>query len=203
MVIRNIIPILLDGSEYLVTSKFGETEGRPFPHRGIDVVLWRGWGALSYVGAAWDGIVEKVSFDESRGNYVIIRHAQQFESHYYHLADDSVCVSAGDSVHAGERIGFMGNTGDSKGAHLHFQLEHLGVPVDPFPYMIGVETFESEHFNGGEDDWWKIPLDWAIENKIIVGDLNGDLMLDEPCTRRQMMAFLYRIYKLITEGSVQ
>jgi hypothetical protein len=104
---------------------------------------------------------------------------------------------------AGDKIGFMGNTGDSQGAHLHFQVEHLGVPIDPLPYMMGVEKFETEYRNDGKDDWWKIPLEWAKVNKIIVGDLDGNLMLDEPCTRRQMMAFLYRVYKLITEGSVR
>lgn len=46
-------------------------------------------------------------------------------------------------------------------------------------------------------EWWEEPLAWAQENEIIYGDGNGDLKLDEPCTRRQMITFLYRLFKLI------
>lgn len=48
-------------------------------------------------------------------------------------------------------------------------------------------------------EWWEEPLAWAKENGIIYGDANGDLKLDEPCTRRQMITFLYRLYKLLVK----
>lgn len=54
------------------------------------------------------------------GNAVVIKHANGLYSLYGHLA--SVSVSAGQSVTKGQMIGVMGNTGDSKGTHLHFEL---------------------------------------------------------------------------------
>ena len=48
-------------------------------------------------------------------------------------------------------------------------------------------------------EWWEEPLAWAKENGIIYGDANGNLKLDEPCTRRQMITFLYRLYKLLVK----
>lgn len=97
MTITSILPILTEGDTYRVTSPFGVrvdpvTGKRGVQHDGIDLVLWKGWGALSAIGAAWDGIVSTVSYDNSRGNYVIIDHGGGVETHYYHLASGTVCA---------------------------------------------------------------------------------------------------------------
>ena len=42
---------------------------------------------------------------------------------------------------------------------------------------------------------------WAVENGILYGDEHGNLMLRQPCTREQMIVFLHRVYKLVTEGT--
>ena len=47
------------------------------------------------------------------------------------------------------------------------------------------------------EDWAKEDIDWAVENKILYGDENGDYQLDKPCTRREMVAFLHRLYQLV------
>lgn len=214
MNINSCIPVLCDGDTYKVTSPFGfrvdpVTGKGNNAHKGIDLVLWKGYSSLSAIGAAWDGVVIAAkdgitgfSQAQSRGNYVIVDHGNGLRTHYYHLACGSVAVEQGDRVHQGMILGYMGATGYVTGAHLHFQIEQNGVPVDPYPYIIGEagagnEEQEQEEHMG---EWWEEALEWAQQNGIIYGDENGNLMLDEPCTRRQMVVFLHRLYKLITEG---
>ena len=200
---------LMEGDTYLVTSPFGKRVD-PFTgktgakHDGIDLVLWRGYGALSDIGAAWDGIVSRVSYDASRGNYVVIDHGEGVETHYYHLADGSVSVALGDHVAAGQSIGGMGSTGASTGAHLHFQIEINGEPVDPLPFILGEEVIDCAPLDAELDnepaEWSADAVLWALDNGILYGDENGNLMLHQPCTREQMVVFLHRLYKLVTEG---
>lgn len=208
MIIESILPILADGETYKVTSPFGVrvdpvTGRRGAQHDGIDLVLWKGWGALSAIGAAWDGIVKTVSYDGSRGNYVVIDHGGGVETHYYHLASGTVTVALGDRVTAGQVIGNMGSTGASTGAHLHFQMEIHGNPVDPMPYIVGDKSMESEEseMDNMPSEWSADAVSWAVENGILYGDENGNLMLRQPCTREQMIVFLHRVYRLITEGT--
>ena len=220
MTVASILPILTEGETYKVTSPFGmrvdPVTGNPrAQHDGIDLVLWKGWGALSAVGAAWDGIVKTVSYDGSRGNYVVIDHGGGVETHYYHLANGSVTVALGDHVTAGDVIGQMGSTGASTGAHLHFQMEIHGEPVDPLPYIANDATLPASF--AGEDvligtggaseqdnepaEWSAEAVAWAVENGILYGDEHGNRMLRQPCTREQMVVFLHRVYRLITEGT--
>lgn len=208
MEITSILPILTDGDTYLLVSPFGPridplTKKGMQDHKGVDIVLWRGWGALSAVGAAWDGVVTKVGNDASRGIYVIIDHGEGLVGHYYHLAQGSVTVAEGDSVMAGEQIGYMGSTGATTGAHLHFQLEYGGVPIDPLPYITGEDMLEVDVPDGEMDnipaDWAAEAVQWARENGILYGDDTGNLHLHEPVTCERMLVFLYRTYSRIKE----
>ena len=210
MQIKSSLPILTDGDTYKVTSPFGYRID-PFTgrgnaaHKGIDLVLWRGFGALSAIGSAWDGVVTTVASDASRGNYVIIDHGGGLESHYYHLAAASIPVSEGDFVTAGEKIGCMGSTGASTGAHLHFQVEMNGTPIDPLPYITGEDMIEADGTGGDELDntpaeWAEEAILWARENGILYGDERGNLHLHEPVTCERMLVFLHRVYKLTAEG---
>ena len=45
--------------------------------------------------------------------------------------------------------------------------------------------------------WSNEAVEWAVQNKILIGDENGDYMLDKPCTRREMVVFLHRLYQLV------
>lgn len=209
-IIKSTLPVLTGGEEYKVTSPFG---WRADPvtglgngqHKGIDLTLWKGWSALSAIGAAWDGVVTDVrdgvdGFDTvlSAGNRVTIDHGDGVVTKYYHLKNKSICVSVGDRVTAGQQIGYMGSTGYSTGAHLHFQLEIFGEPVDPMPYLIGEVP---EAIGGGEEmdntpaDWAEEAVQWAQKNGILYGDENGNLRLHENCTREMMLVFLHRALK--------
>ena len=84
--------------------------------------------------AAFDGSVEKVAFQrEGYGNYIKLRHAWGF-SLYAHL--ERVYVNVGNRVTAGTSIGLMGNTGNSTGTHLHFEMRDLTERVlDPSEFF--------------------------------------------------------------------
>lgn len=207
MTILSVLPVLTEGTTYRVTSPFGYRtdpvtgEGGQ-GHKGIDLTLWRGYSALSAIGAAWDGTVTDVrdgveGFDtvRSAGNRVTIDHGDGVVTKYYHLANGSIPVQVGDSVTAGQVIGQMGSTGYSTGAHLHFQLEIYGEPVDPQPFLLGEEDIPEE--SGAEMDnipaeWAEDAVSWAVENGILYGDENGNYRLHENCTREMMLVFLYR-----------
>jgi hypothetical protein len=60
--------------------------------------------------------------DWAAGNYIVIEHSSGEFSSYLHLKEGSVRVKEGDEVTEGEHIAEVGNTGDSYGAHLHFQI---------------------------------------------------------------------------------
>ena len=101
---------------YPVTQRFGETFTDPKGHKGIDYALPLGTPVL----AAADGIVEKAGVDNTGyGNMILIRHLWTDGTVYAHLRNWS--VQPGQQVKAGEIIGYSGNTGNSTGAHLHFE----------------------------------------------------------------------------------
>lgn len=198
-IITSIVPILDGGAEYRVTSPYGMRDNPVSGsgtqmHRGIDLTLWKGWSSLAYVCAAWDGVVKRVDYDASRGNYVLVDHGEGVVTHYYHLAMDTVKVRAGESVTAGQRIGYMGSTGAVTGAHLHFQIEIYGESVDPLPYITGVvpDAVGGDEMDNTPADWAADAVAWAVESGILYGDENGNYRLHEPCTREMMMVFLYR-----------
>ena len=116
-----------------LTSPFGPrqapTAGASTYHQGVDLAASRG----TSVRASRSGIVAIASFSSSAGNYVQIDHQDGFRSVYMHL--DTYCVSAGQIVSAGQQIGTVGNTGISKGYHLHFGISYRGVYVNPCRYV--------------------------------------------------------------------
>ncbi|MFP7734142.1 murein hydrolase activator EnvC family protein [Priestia aryabhattai] len=106
-----------------VTSHFGyrETFGRG--HYGIDIGKR---GESVPIVAAASGKVIRAYQSSSFGNAVFIRHnvdGQTWVTVYAHL--ESYSVSSGQSINKGQQLGYIGNTGHSFGAHLHFEL-HKG-----------------------------------------------------------------------------
>ena len=73
--------------------------------------------------------------DYGFGNLVIIDHGSGWQSVYAHL--DTYYVSCGQSVGQGDVIALMGNTGNSSGAHLHFELISQYGHVNPLDYFLG------------------------------------------------------------------
>ena len=70
--------------------------------------------------AGLTGTVTTSAYNDSYGNYVVIKDSKGYELRYAHLSSRS--VSAGVSVTKGDEIGLVGNTGNSTGSHLHIEL---------------------------------------------------------------------------------
>lgn len=96
-------------------------------HTGID------WAAPtgSPILAAGSGIVEKAGWTGGYGKQTIIRHSNGYETSYSHQSRFASGVVPGARVRQGQVIGYVGTTGLSTGAHLHFELLVNGTKVDP------------------------------------------------------------------------
>lgn len=117
---------------FRITSAFGmrsdPIQGGIFYHDGIDIGVPIGESVV----AIQSGIVIFAGDRGTAGNAILIQHASNTESRYYHLND--ILVMLGEVVEAGQIIGRSGNTGRSTGPHLHFEIHKNGVPTDPLPY---------------------------------------------------------------------
>ena len=110
-----------------VTSPFGYRWGRL--HAGIDI----GVGYGTPIHAAASGTVVLAGWTGGYGNYTCIDHGGGLATCYAHQS--SYAVSAGAHVSQGQVIGYVGSTGHSFGAHLHFEVRINGAPVDPLGYL--------------------------------------------------------------------
>ncbi len=116
-----------------ITSPFGERMHPIFHtmrmHTGIDI----GAGYGSPVRAGGDGVVVIAGPASGYGNAIVVDHGGGIATLYGHLSRFG--VRQGQRVTAGQTIGAVGNTGNSTGPHLHFEVRVQGVPVDPMPYL--------------------------------------------------------------------
>jgi murein DD-endopeptidase MepM/ murein hydrolase activator NlpD len=105
-------------------------------HKGVDLAAPTG----SPVYATADGIVAKAEWFGSYGNYIQIEHGGELQTRFGHLS--GYAVQAGDRVHKGDLIGYVGTTGRSTGPHLHYEVRVAGEAVDPIPYLDGEVSAE-------------------------------------------------------------
>ena len=116
-----------------ITSPFGNrtspTAGASSYHQGVDLDTGTGWTVV----AAKAGRVVIAGYGSAAGNYVKIDHGDGVSSVYMHL--NSYCVSSGQMVSAGQKIGETGATGVATGDHLHFGIAVNGVYVNPCNYV--------------------------------------------------------------------
>lgn len=89
--------------------------GNPVWASDNGVVVYSGWSNYGY------------------GNLVVIDHGSGWQTLYAHL--NTINVGCGQSVNQGEFIGGLGTTGNSSGAHLHFEMIYLGVKVNPWNFL--------------------------------------------------------------------
>ena len=98
-------------------------------HRGVDIPAPEGTPIL----AAHSGTVLVSGWNDSYGNQVLIDDGAGTSTRYAHMI--ATAVSAGESVSAGQIIGYVGNTGDSEGNHLHFEWYQNGSLTDPLIFV--------------------------------------------------------------------
>jgi len=100
-------------------------------HRGVD--LAGGCGSPIY--AAHSGRVTMAQYYTGYGNYVRIAHSTTLGTGYGHIKPGGFNVRRGDRVEAGDIIAYVGNTGNSFGCHLHFEVYQNGATINPTPFM--------------------------------------------------------------------
>jgi murein DD-endopeptidase MepM/ murein hydrolase activator NlpD len=116
--------------EGTLTSGFGYRWGRM--HEGVDIAAAEG----TPIRAAADGTVILMQSEYESGgygNYTCIDHGGGLSTCYAHQS--SFATSTGAQVSQGDLIGYVGNTGHSYGAHLHFEVRINGAPTDPLGYL--------------------------------------------------------------------
>ncbi|MDX6667156.1 MAG: hypothetical protein QOK04_536 [Solirubrobacteraceae bacterium] len=111
-----------------ITGVFGENRGDHI-HEGLDIQAGEG----TPIRAADGGRVAIASWYGGYGNYTCIQHGGSLSTCYGHQS--AIGVSVGQTVSQGQVIGYVGNTGNSFGAHLHFEVRINGTAVDPQAYL--------------------------------------------------------------------
>jgi murein DD-endopeptidase MepM/ murein hydrolase activator NlpD len=126
-----LIPV---GSHY-ITSGYG---WRSYPirsfHKGLDFMA-----NYSQVRAAKGGRVTYAGWLGGYGNAIVIMHQDGYKSLYGHLSQ--IYVKPGGQIMQGTVIGQSGNTGYSTGAHLHFEITHYGVNINPATVLTGLRYY--------------------------------------------------------------
>lgn len=181
-------------SKYYRTSPFGmrthPVTGVKTMHNGIDLVASNGNGnATDYICAFSGGTVEKAGYDSSAGNFVNIRVDSNTLMVYYHMRETPY-VKTGQTVKEGTKIGYMGSTGASTGAHLHFGIKVNGSWVDPQPYLDKVYGASSASTKGGNTV--------SIEMNVLTKGSTGEQV---KTLQRLLMALGYDMGKYGADGS--
>lgn len=112
-----------------ITSVYGDTAGRDHMHRGIDLSAPIG----TNVYATASGRVVSAGYDNASGKKIKIKHEGGYETVFYHLSQH--LVKEGDFVNDGDLIAKTGNTGRSKGPHLHYGISRNGTFIDPTKFL--------------------------------------------------------------------
>jgi murein DD-endopeptidase MepM/ murein hydrolase activator NlpD len=97
-------------------------------HSGVDINCANG----APISAAGSGVVTSAGWNGGYGNAVVVDHGDGLATMYAHQSQ--IAASPGQTVSAGEVVGYVGSTGYSTGPHLHWEVWVNGTPVDPMGY---------------------------------------------------------------------
>ena len=112
----------------------------PFSPKRLHPILkvWRAHPGVDYaaptgtpVKAIGSGVVTFKGWGQGAGNYIALRHGNNYESMYLHLSAFAKTLEKGKKVQQGDVIGFVGSTGYSTGPHLDFRMKKDGVYINP------------------------------------------------------------------------
>jgi murein DD-endopeptidase MepM/ murein hydrolase activator NlpD len=116
-----------------ITASFGERidpfNGEGAFHSGVDISAVVG----SPVIAPADGAVTFADFLGGYGRAIMVDHGHGITTRYGHLSN--FAVTAGQYIHRGDTIGYVGSSGRSTGPHLHYEVRINDAPVNPYKYL--------------------------------------------------------------------
>jgi murein DD-endopeptidase MepM/ murein hydrolase activator NlpD len=167
-----------------VTSGFGHRHlfGRSF-HKGFDIDLETG----DQVVAAMTGKVRIARYNSGYGNFVVIAHNDGLETLYGHLSE--LWVKEGQDIESGQVIGLGGSTGQSTGAHLHFEIRIFGEQVDPArvldPHTLlpladefKVDMSWFDHLLNGEEHFHTVSVGQTIDQICALYEMDKEHLLE-------------------------
>ena len=101
-------------------------------HTGVD------WAAPmgTPIYASGNGVIEKLGWEGGYGKYILIRHANGYQTAYGHMSAYARNMEEGKRVRQGQIIGYVGSTGLSTGAHLHYEIKINNRFVDPMKIRL-------------------------------------------------------------------
>jgi murein DD-endopeptidase MepM/ murein hydrolase activator NlpD len=139
-------------------------------HQGVDFAAPTG----TAIYAAGDGTVTRVGRLSGYGNYVEIKHNDQYTTSYAHLSAFARGLREGTRVRQGEIIGYVGMTGTATGPHLHYEVHYRGEQVDPQSIKMPAMTRLAETNLKAFEAYRAV-----IENRLIA--LRQELIADASC----------------------
>ncbi len=127
----------------VITSRYGKRadpiNGESAYHQGVDIRGRKG----SDVKATADGFVVTQNYDKGHGRYIVLDHGNGFMTKYAHLHKS--LVQKGDTVHRGQVIGLVGNSGRSTGPHVHYEIHYDEKIVNPTRFVRIAKYFNREN----------------------------------------------------------
>jgi murein DD-endopeptidase MepM/ murein hydrolase activator NlpD len=97
-------------------------------HAGVDFAAPTGTPIM----ATADGTVDFIGWQNGYGKVIVLRHSNKITTMFAHQSRFANGLKKGERVSQGDIIGYVGTTGWSTGAHLHYEMRVAGRPVDPF-----------------------------------------------------------------------
>jgi murein DD-endopeptidase MepM/ murein hydrolase activator NlpD len=126
---KNLMVTPVDGAR--ISSGYGQRRhpilGYSKMHKGLDFAVSSG----TPIKAAGDGVVEFSAYNGSYGNLVRLQHANSYKTQYAHMSRFARGIRTGVRVKQGQIIGYVGTTGRSTGPHLHYEVLHHGMNLNP------------------------------------------------------------------------
>ena len=107
--------------------------GEPAFHQGLDISTEKG----QPVYATADGTVESAAYTGDYGNLIVVKHDFGLSTRYGHLSRFN--VKPGQQVKRGDVIGYVGSTGRSTGAHLHYEILANGKLINPLQLLTAAD----------------------------------------------------------------
>ncbi|WP_457553988.1 peptidoglycan DD-metalloendopeptidase family protein [Desulfobacula sp.] len=134
-----------------ISSKFTKRRRHPIfkeyrPHPGVDYAAPKGT-PIKTVG---DGVITEIGYNKGMGNYINIRHYNEYTTGYNHMSKFARGMKKNKKVLQGDVIGYVGQTGYATGPHLDFRMAKNGKLVDPLknrpPLANPIKPDEMEAF---------------------------------------------------------